>query len=102
MMSPEQKVEHDDEGLPPRPQPFRPRDELVPPPPRRVTDVAIMRYSHLYEVDPELMSILTPQTFPNWDTLRIAHSREDHLEWMRRHWSSKTISGQEILDGLED
>lgn len=101
-MSPEQKEQRDDGELAPRPQPFRPREEAVPPPARRVTDVAIMRYEHVYEVDPELMSRTPQQRFPNWDTLRIAHSREDHLEWMRRHWSAKTVSGQAILDRLGD
>jgi hypothetical protein len=91
-----------EEGLEARPHPFRPRDELVPPPARRVSDGAIMRFEGIYEVDPELMSAhLTQQSFPNWDTLRIAHSREDHLEWMQRHWASKIVSGQSLLDEID-
>jgi hypothetical protein len=91
-----------EEGFAPLPLPFRPHDELKPPPVRRVTDVAIMRFDHIYEGDPKLMQDqLHQQSFPNWDTPRIAHGRENHLEWMRRHWSSTVVSGQQILGSLE-
>jgi hypothetical protein len=78
---------------------FRPREERVPPPATQVTDVAITRFEHVFEVDPRLMTEhVTQQTFPNWDTLRIVRGRHDHLEWMHRHWARVVVSGQGLLD----
>jgi hypothetical protein len=77
---------------------FRPREERVAPPATPVTDVAITRFEHVFEVEPGLMTEhVTQQPFPNWDTLRIVRSRLDHLEWMHEHWASKVISGEELL-----
>jgi hypothetical protein len=42
------------------------------------------------------------QTFPNWDTLRIMHSRHDHLDWMHRHFAERVVPGSEILAELDD
>ena len=40
--------------------------------PQRVTDVAITRFEHVYEVDPRPdASTCRSRTFPNWDTQRI-------------------------------
>lgn len=78
------------------------RDEHTPPEARQVTDVAIERFEHIFEVDPKLMTVnVAQQLFPNWDTLRIAASRTDHLEWMHRHWAGTVLSGQELLDEIE-
>jgi hypothetical protein len=77
---------------------LRPAEERRPPEARPVTDVAIMRFEGIYEVDPRLMEQhVRQQPFPNWDTLRIAHSRHDHLDWMHRHWAGAVISGEEVL-----
>ena len=79
--------------------PFRRADQTTPPPPQRMSDVAIMRFDHIFEVDPELMSEhVRQQAFPNWDTQRIAASRLDHLDWMHRHWATVVVSGEELLD----
>ena len=79
--------------------PFRRGDELTPLPPQQMSDVAIMRFEHIFEVDPALMTEHVPQQeFPNWDTQRIAASRTDHLEWMHRHWADVVVSGEELLD----
>ena len=79
---------------------FRYGEQREPPPATRVTDVAITRFEHIYEVDPRLMTEhVTQQPFPNWDTKRIAGSRLDHLEWMHRHFADVVISGEELLDG---
>jgi hypothetical protein len=79
--------------------PFRRADEEEPPPAQRMSDVAIMRFEHIFEVDPRLMTEhVEQQDFPNWDTQRIAASRTDHLEWMHRHWATVVISGEELLD----
>jgi hypothetical protein len=64
--------------------------------------VAVERFEHIFEVDPRLMTVhVAQQLFPNWDTLRIAASRLDHLEWMHRHWADSVLSGQELLDEIE-
>ena len=79
--------------------PFRAGDERTPPPPQQMSDVAIMRFEHIFEVDPALMTEHVPQQpFPNWDTQRIAASRTDHLEWMHRHWATVVVSGEELLE----
>jgi hypothetical protein len=82
---------------------FRPEEERVPPPAVRASDVAITRFEHVYEVDPALMQEhVRQQGFPNWDTLRIARSRHDHLAWMHAHWAKVVISGEEMLEGHVD
>ncbi len=79
--------------------PYRRGDETTPPPPQQMSDVAIMRFEHIFEVDPKLMTThVLQQAFPNWDTQRIAASRHDHLEWMHRHWATVVVSGEELLD----
>jgi hypothetical protein len=79
--------------------PFRARDERTPPPPQQMSDVAIMRFEHIFEVDPKLMTEhVRQQGFPNWDTRRIAAGRLDHLEWMHRHWATTVVSGEELLE----
>ena len=82
---------------------YRQHEQSTPPDATQVTDVAITRFEHVFEVEPDLMvQHVTQQTFPNWDTLRIVHSRADHLDWMHRHWAAKVLSGAEILRGLDD
>jgi hypothetical protein len=82
---------------------FRHGEQMTPPPPERVTDVAITRFEHVFEVDPRLMERwVLQQMFPNWDTLRIMHSRHDHLEWMHRHFAERVVHGSEILATLDD
>jgi len=80
-------------------KPFRNGEQRVPPPATQVSDVAITRFEHIYEVDPKLMTEhVQQQRFPNWDTQRIAASRHDHLDWMHRHWATTVVSGEELLD----
>jgi len=82
---------------------YRQHEQGTPPNATQVTEVAITRFEHVFEVDPDLMvAHVNQQTFPNWDTLRIVHSRADHLDWMHRHWAGKVLSGEEILRGLDD
>jgi hypothetical protein len=77
---------------------FRYGDEREPPPATQVSDVAITRFEHMYEVDPRLMAEhVRQQTFPNWDTKRIAGSRLDHLDWMHRHFAGTVVSAEELL-----
>ena len=81
---------------------FRPADEASPPPPRRVTDVAVTTFEHLYEVDPRLMQRwVLQQEFPNWDSLRIMNARADHLAWMHRHFADTVVTGSALLAEIE-
>lgn len=70
---------------------------------RPVSDQAGHRLDdHLFEVDPRLMTDHVRQQYmPVWDTVRIAHARVEHLEWMHRHWAALTISGAELLAELD-
>ncbi len=77
---------------------YRYSEESTPPEPVQVTDVAIRRFEHVFEVDPKLMvDHVSQQEFPNWDTLRIVGARHSHLDWMHRHWASTVVSGEELL-----
>jgi hypothetical protein len=81
---------------------FRHAEQMSPPPPERASDVAITRFEHVFEIDPRLMERwVLQQTFPNWDTLRIMHSRHDHLAWMHRHFAERVVSGAELLAELD-
>ena len=88
---------------------FRYDEQYSPPPPERVSDVALTTHPHLFEVDPRLMEVwVLQQAFPNWDSLRIMNSRGDHLEWMHRHFAATVIAGSTLLaevdaeDGVRD
>ena len=81
---------------------YRHAEQTMPPAAARASDVAITRIEHVYEVDPRLMERwVLQQTFPNWDTLRIMHSRHDHLAWMHRHFAERVVSGAELLADLD-
>jgi hypothetical protein len=73
-----------------------------PPEAQRVADGVVMRFEHIYEVDPALMSEHTrQQRFPAWDTLRIVDSRWDHLAWMHEHFADGLVSGEELLEEID-
>ena len=77
---------------------YRYGEQIVPPEPQRVSDVAITTHEHVFEVDPRLMERwVLQQAFPNWDSLRIMNSRGDHLEWMHRHFAQRVITGSALL-----
>jgi uncharacterized damage-inducible protein DinB len=74
-----------------------------PPEAKRVTDQVVMRFDHVYEVEPALMTEHTlQQDLPAWDTQRIVESRWEHLAWMQDHFADSVLSGQELLDELEE
>ncbi len=86
----------------PTPIGFRYAEQFAQPDPKRITDVAITRLEHVYEVDPRLMQQwVLQQTFPHWDTLRIMRSRGDHLAWMHRHFAHSVVAGSELLAEIE-
>jgi hypothetical protein len=62
-----------------------------PPEPRPIRDGVVMRFDHVYEVDPELMQTFPQQNMPAWDTKRIIDSRVDHLEWIHDHFADEVI-----------
>jgi hypothetical protein len=63
-----------------------------PPEPRRVADDVVMRFDHIYEIDPERMQRFPQQDVPAWDTMRIVDSRWEHLAWMHRHFADEVLS----------
>jgi hypothetical protein len=74
---------------------FRLGDQ-TPPEPRRITDDVVMRFDHVYEVDPALMEYTGQQPVPAWDTMRIVESRLDHLDWMHDHFADEVLlAGEE-------
>lgn len=82
---------------------FRYEEQMQPPEPRRVTDVAITTHEHLYEVDPRLMERwVLQQSFPNWDSLRIMNARGDHLAWMHAHFARTVVTGSELLAEVDE
>ena len=73
-----------------------------PPDAKRVTDGVVMRFDHVYEVDPSLMSEhVRQQDIPAWDTVRIVESRLEHLAWMHDHFADSVVSGEELLKEIE-
>ena len=73
-----------------------------PPDATRITDAVVMRFEHIYEVDPKLMSEhIQQQDLPAWDTLRIVESRWEHLAWMHDHFADSVVSGEELLKEIE-
>ena len=62
-----------------------------PPEPQRINDDVVMRFEHVYEVDPEKMRTFPQQDMPAWDTRRIVDGRWDHLDWMHAHFADAVL-----------
>ncbi len=73
-----------------------------PPPPQRITDGVVMRFDHVYEVDPELMQVTPMQSIPAWDTKRIVDSRWDHLDWMHLHFADEVLLAGEPSETMPE
>ena len=56
-----------------------------------ITDGVVMRFEHVYEVDPDLMQHFKQQAMPLWDTERIVDSRREHLDWMHNHFADEVL-----------
>ena len=70
--------------------------EQRPPEPRPVAGGVVMRFEHVYEVDPALMAVTPQQDLPAWDTRRIVEARLDHLDWMHEHFADDVLlAGEE-------
>ena len=67
-----------------------------PPEARAIADGVIMRFDHVYEVDPERMQVVAQDDIPAWDTHRIVAHRWDHLDWMHDHWADGLLSAEEL------
>ncbi|GGO69008.1 hypothetical protein [Nocardioides deserti] len=81
---------------------YRYAEQHAPPPPVPVTDVAVTTFEHVLEVDPRLMERwVHQQQMPAWDSLRIVHSRHDHLDWMHRHFADRVVAGSALLREVE-
>ena len=81
---------------------YRFAEQFTPPEPARVSDVALTTFEHVFEVDPRLMERwVLQQEFPNWDSLRIMNSRNDHLAWMHQHFATKVVNGSQLLAEVE-
>jgi hypothetical protein len=69
-----------------------------PPEAKRINDDVVMRFEHVYEVDPAKMTEhVRQQDMPAWDSRRIAASRSDYLAWMHDHFADTVISGEDLL-----
>ena len=75
--------------------------EQQPPQARQINDVVVMRFEHVYEVDPSLMELTGQQPMPAWDTQRIVDGRWDHLDWMHDHFADEVILAGEESETME-
>ena len=76
--------------------------EQAPPEARRITDAVVMRFEHVYEVDPALMERVGQQPLPAWDTHRIVEARWDHLAWMHDHFADEVLLAGEESETTEE
>ena len=73
-----------------------------PPEPRQINDDVVMRFEHVYEVDPSLMELTGQQPMPAWDTQRIVDGRWDHLDWMHDHFADEVLLAGEESETTEE
>lgn len=73
-----------------------------PPAPQRITDTVVMRFEHVFEVDPDLMQVTPQQAMPAWDTRRIVAARWDHLDWMHDHFADEVLLAGEPSETMEE
>ena len=73
-----------------------------PPAPTPVAPGAVMRFEHVFEVDPALMRVTPQQDMPAWDTTRIVDARWDHLDWMHDHFADEVLLAGEGSETMEE
>jgi hypothetical protein len=73
-----------------------------PPDPQPVTEGVVMRFEHVYEVDPALMALTGQQDLPAWDTRRIVDARWEHLDWMHDHFADGVLLAGEDSETMPD
>lgn len=74
---------------------FRLKNQQAPEP-RPVAPGVVVRFDHVYEVDPAKMTIVSQHDMPAWDTFRIVGSRHDYLAWMHDHFAGRVLSASEL------
>ena len=72
-----------------------------PPEPQRINDTVVMRFEHVYEVDPALMEQTGQQDLAAWDTMRIVDSRWEHLDWMHDHFADEVLLANAESETME-
>ena len=72
-----------------------------PPEARRINDAVVMRFEHVYEVEPALMELTGQQDLPAWDTQRIVAARWDHLAWMHDHFADEVLLAGEETETMD-
>lgn len=74
---------------------YRPTEQRRPEA-RRVSEVVVTRFPHVYEVDPSIMGRhFAQQDMPPWDTFRIVAARRAHLRDIQSQWAQTVlIAGQ--------
>ena len=78
------------------------RQDQDPPEPTRISDIVVMRFEHIYEVDPALMTThVKQQEIPAWDTRRMVDARLEYLYWIQDHFADERVSGGELLAEIE-
>ena len=71
------------------------QSEQAAPEPRRVSHQVVMRFDHVFEVDPALMARFPQQKMPAWDTKRIVAARWEHLDDVHRQFADgKVLAGE--------
>jgi hypothetical protein len=63
---------------------------------RQITDSVIMRFDHVYEIDPDRMQVVDQDSIPAWDTERIVANRWDYLAWEHDHWADAVIGADDL------
>ena len=85
-----------------RPGRFVPAEQQ-PPEPKRITDQVVMRFEHVFEVDPALMQDVGQKPMPAWDTHRIVSARWAHLDAVHNEFADGvTLAGAGPDEGLPE
>ena len=67
-----------------------------------MTDGVVMRFDHVYEVDPDADDRARPPAGdPGLGHGRIVDSRWEHLAWMHDHFADSVVSGEELIKEIE-
>ena len=72
-----------------------------PPEARPINDAVVVRFEHVYEVEPALMELTGQQDLPAWDTQRIVAARWDHLAWMHDHFADEVLLAGEETETMD-
>ena len=72
-----------------------------PPEPKRINDDVVMRFEHVFEVEPSKMQVFPQQDMPAWDTQRIVGGAlgppGPHARPLRGRGPSLSLLGCEMM-----